>query len=375
MSDLLFLSDHAPAPPIDGGGARTWYMLGHLAQRHRVHLGCMIEDPDDRSVLDRIRRLCAETCFAARPGTELAAWAERVAEEHRVEFAVAVSAAMGGHVPRAAPSIRRRVIDMVRVESDLWRRDASRRPWPLSLLAKRRGQRHLVKQRDAARQFDVILFASQAQASRFRELAPETAARVDHLCDGVDAEHFSPRHDDANPFQNDRGAIVLAGAMDRPSAIEAATWFVGDVLPALRARGLQIALWIVGARPAPAVRRLARPSQVMVTGAVTDIRPYLAHAAVVVAPWQTVEDAPMSVLAAMAMARPVVATPQAIEGLPADPGNDVALASGARGFALAVAAALAGKGAVAMGVRARQRVLASCDWDMQLARLDAALEG
>ena len=65
-----------------------------------------------------------------------------------------------------------------------------------------------------------------------------------------------------------------------------------------------------------------------VTGRVPDTRPYLAVADVVVAPLRIARGIQNKVLEAMAMARPVVATPEAFEGVQATPGRDILLASG-----------------------------------------------
>ena len=68
-----------------------------------------------------------------------------------------------------------------------------------------------------------------------------------------------------------------------------------------------------------------------VTGAVADIRPYVAHAAVAVAPLRIARGIQNKVLEAMAMARPVVASPEAFEGVRATAGRDLLVADGADG--------------------------------------------
>jgi len=67
------------------------------------------------------------------------------------------------------------------------------------------------------------------------------------------------------------------------------------------------------------VRRLAGRDgirlAVRLTGRVADTRPYLAHAALVVAPLRIARGIQNKVLEAMAMGRAVVASPQALAGL------------------------------------------------------------
>jgi glycosyltransferase involved in cell wall biosynthesis len=79
------------------------------------------------------------------------------------------------------------------------------------------------------------------------------------------------------------------------------------------------------------------------------------------------------VLEAMAMARPVVVTPDALEGIDAAPGTEVLLADGAAAFATACLVAASPAGAE-IGVAARERVLRDYVWDERLRAFDALLE-
>ena len=125
-----------------------------------------------------------------------------------------------------------------------------------------------------------------------------------------------------------------------------------------------ITFTIVGRDPAPAVVALAGLPGVTVTGSVDDVRPWLSGAAVVVAPLVSGSGIKNKVLEAMAMARPIVATPLAVEGLAATPDRDVVVADGPAAFAAAVLGLLddpARAAAVAAGGRAL--VEAVYTWD------------
>jgi glycosyltransferase involved in cell wall biosynthesis len=110
---------------------------------------------------------------------------------------------------------------------------------------------------------------------------------------------------------------------------------------------------------------------VQVTGNVPDVRPYLAHAACAVAPLRIARGVQNKVLEAMAMARPIVVTAQAAEGIRAEAGRDFVLASGAAEFAQAVAAQLQQSAAVAC---ARARILQNYDWSRNLGVIDPLLQ-
>ena len=119
--------------------------------------------------------------------------------------------------------------------------------------------------------------------------------------------------------------------------------------------------------PGAAVRALASDA-VLVTGEVPDVRGWLAAADVVVAPLMLARGVQNKVLEAMAMARPVIASPAAAEGI--DHAGTIRVAQGAA----AVIEALSDRaGAARLGQAARARVLARYDWDACLAPLDGMM--
>jgi sugar transferase (PEP-CTERM/EpsH1 system associated) len=273
----------------------------------------------------------------------------------------------------------RRVLDMVDVDSAKWGDYAAGAGWPARLLWRREARTLLEFERRAAAAFDRTLFVSQAEASEFRRLAPEVGERVGWFDNGVDLDRFSPAHDFASPYaaggQHDLSRdIVFTGTMDYWPNVDAMTWFVADVLPMLRQRCPAVRLTIVGANPAPAVRRLAAAEGVSVTGRVADVRPYLQHAALAVAPLRIARGTQNKVLEAMAMGRPTVASAQAFVGLRAAPGRDLLVAEDASAFADRCAAVLDGRHP-GLGAAARAAVVRDYAWEATLAGLEALLDG
>ena len=189
-------------------------------------------------------------------------------------------------------------------------------------------------ERRTVRPFPVVTVVADPDAVALRRLVPGT--RVEVVPNGVDAGRVRPQPElTATP-----GSIVFVGAMSFPPNVEAMRWFVADVLPALRAARPDVTVTIVGRDPDPTVLALAGDPAVTVTGAVDDVRPFLARAAVVIAPMVSGSGIKNKILEAMAMQRPVVATSLAAEGLAAVPGRDIVVADGATAFAAAVAALL-----------------------------------
>lgn len=262
-------------------------------------------------------------------------------------------------------------MDFVDIDSDKWRQYATTKAWPLSWLYRREGERLLVWERKVAAAFDASLFVSATEAADFRKLAPESAARIGYYLNGVDADYFSPERDYPNPYPVAGEAVVFTGAMDYWPNVDAVTWFAHEVMPDLRRQRPNLLFAIVGSRPPPQVRALAALPGVLVTGRVDDVRPWLAHARVVVAPLRIARGIQNKVLEGMAMARTVVATPQALEGIGARVGEEVRCAATAADLVRETLAALDGP---ELGPAARARVLHDFAWDSALARVDQLLE-
>jgi len=262
----------------------------------------------------------------------------------------------------------------VDVDSDKWRQYARSQPWPMSWVYRREARTLLAFERRVAAEMDASVFVSAREATLFRQLAPEAAARVWDVHNGVDTDYFDPARDYPSPYAAGGQVVVFTGAMDYRANVDAVDWFAREVLSALRRRHTAVRFCIVGARPTEAVRRLAALPAVTVTGGVYDIRPYLAHAAVAVAPLRIARGVQNKVLEAMAMARPVVVTPQALEGIECRAGEEVMVADGAAALADCLGAVLSG-GAGTVGEAARRRVVNDYSWEGNLRRFEALLAG
>jgi glycosyltransferase involved in cell wall biosynthesis len=104
----------------------------------------------------------------------------------------------------------------------------------------------------------------------------------------------------------------------------------------------------------------AEAPQVTIVGPVPEIRPWIARAALVVAPLTAGSGTKYKILEAMAMARPVVTTPVGAEGLDLVDGRHAAIALDLDRFAERVALLLARpEQAAAIGAAGREHVLAT----------------
>jgi sugar transferase (PEP-CTERM/EpsH1 system associated) len=397
--DLLFLAHRIPFPPDRGDKIRSWHVLRHLARHATVHLACFADDEADAAHLPALREALGgalgETFVApinpnkllwvakaytgrltineaAMSSAGLQAFVDRILAERPVAGLYAFSVQMARYVP--AGFRRPFVMDFVDFDSAKYADYARKGGLASRLVYEREARKMFALEKATAERADVGLFVSEAEAALFRAGAELPRADIRALSNGIDLAFFDPGAAFA-PLEPQGGPlIVFTGQMNYRPNIEAVTAFADEVLPKLRAARPDLAFAIVGRRPPPAVAALAGRPGVIVTGEVPDVRPWLAAAALVAAPLRIARGIQNKVLEAMAMARPVVASPGAFEGIDALPGRDLLVAEGAEAQAQAILSLLdVPATAKAMGRAARRRMVEHYSWDARLAPLAAML--
>jgi polysaccharide biosynthesis protein PslH len=393
---LLFLCHRLPYPPNKGDKVRSYHFLRHLAERYRVFLGTFVDDPSDWKHVDALTALCADahveslsprvrriaSAMGFLSGEALTlpyfrsrclrAWVQATTRREGISRAFVYSSPMAQYLTDL-PHVRR-FIDFVDLDSAKWGDYARMRRWPVSALCAREAHCLLQFEKDAASRAEAVAFVTDGEVQLFRKEAPEIAERIMAIRNGVDSEYFSPARDFESPYPAGERAIVFTGAMDYWPNVDAVVWFAREVLPEIRLRDPAARFYVVGMNPNATVRHLADDSATVVTGRVGDIRPYLKHARVVVAPLRVARGIQNKVLEAMAMAKATVLTPATAAALSALQGIELEVAGDARGFATKVLQSMDPTRAQRMGILARSRVLADYAWPASFKLLDELLE-
>ncbi|XVJ68827.1 MAG: TIGR03087 family PEP-CTERM/XrtA system glycosyltransferase [Rhizobacter sp.] len=398
MGNLLYLVHRMPYPPNKGDKVRSYHLLKHLAARHQVFLGTFMDDPEDEAHIATLRSLCADVHVErlhpkrARVSSllgllgrdaltlryyrsqALSDWVARTTAQHKMQAAVVFSSSMaqyveGGENLNGAPVL----VDFVDVDSAKWSQYAKERPWPLSWLYRREGRTLLNYERDVALWARRSFFVTESETKLFKQLAPSAADRVEAVSNGVDAQFFTPEPSRRSPYSKDEQTVVFTGAMDYWPNVDAVTWFARDILPGLRQKHPGLRFYIVGRSPDAAVQALASDA-VVVTGTVPDVRPYLQHADVVVAPLRLARGIQNKILEAMAMGRPVVASTACASALNANVGTELVAAEEVADYTRAISALLADREVAGrIGSAGRTCVLQRYSWSAHLAGMDRYL--
>lgn len=397
--ELLFLSHRIPFPPDKGDKIRAHAILKHLARRYTIHLGCFVDDPGDMEHCDNVRaRLGGECIFlplkrpvalaraffgALRNGslTEgyftspvMRRWIESLVRRRSVDKAVIFGSAMAPYVLQEIgldPS--RCVLDMVDVDSDKWAQYARASPAPNRWLYQFEARRLSRLERKAARAFGHTVLVSPHEAATFTRMAPESGSRIRSICNGVDLTYFNPDLPLPTPYAADEIPIVMTGLMDYWPNVQGAEWFARCVFPHIVARVPRAKFYAVGANPKSGFLK-DLGAQAVVTGRVPDVRPYLAHASVAIAPLLIARGVQNKVLEAMAMRRAVIATTAATRALPLADGSELLIQDCPELFAKSVLEVLNGTARSDLGSNARDYVERHHGWNKLMAGFELLLE-
>ena len=341
--DVLYLAHRVPYPPDKGDRIRTYQILRWLSERAAVHLACLADEPVDPSTFDALGRLAERVsivpigpwsrhmgafrslvgggtatvgAFASRAlATVVEAWGR----ETRFHVALASASSMAPYLQ--LPSLRETpaVIDLMDVDSQKWFDYAASSRWPRAWLYRLEGRRLRRMERELATRVRGLLLSSTAEEALFRTSVGN--GPVHAVNNGVDLEYFHLLEPASGP------RCVFVGALDYRPNVDAACWFCREAWPLVLRRRPEARVAFVGRRPVAAVNELGRLPGVEVVGQVADVRPAMSQASVVVAPLRIARGVQNKVLEGLATGKATVASPAALCGVRAIPGEHLLAAS------------------------------------------------
>lgn len=215
----------------------------------------------------------------------------------------------------------------------------------------------------------MVLVTSERERLQLKRLLPRSIIEV--VPNGVDTTVFDMDHgQQATP-----GRIIFTGTMNYYPNVDAVLYFARECWPLIKAQVPGATWQIVGKDPSVEVRALAELPGITVTGAVPDIKRYLADAEVAIAPVLIGSGTRLKILEAMAMRKAVVSTSLGCEGLSVIPGQHIVVADQAQAFAQTVVGLLRDSAQrIALGNAGRALVEAEYSWECCGEKAAHALE-
>ncbi|MEM8724289.1 MAG: TIGR03087 family PEP-CTERM/XrtA system glycosyltransferase [Pseudomonadota bacterium] len=394
MGDILFLAHRIPFPPNRGDKIRAHHLLKKLARICRVHVGCFAESDEDWAAEVDLKQIARSHCIVKRSkplvlaGVEavlaskpvsltafhsarLEKWVRQTLSSEDIDTIVIFSGQMGQYIPDDFAG--RVVIDLCDVDSAKFETyaDAGERVW----LNSREGRLLAKEEERLAERADATILISDAEADLFRSrLQAPSMANVQVIGNGIDAAFFDPSA--VEPLADLAGTegphFTFTGQMDYRPNEQAVLWAIEHLLPVLKSQHAGAQFHVVGRNPTSALEAHSETDGVTIWGEVPDVRPFIAGADCVLAPLLIARGVQNKVLEAMAMARPVLLTPEASTGIAATDDTHW-MVSRADPYAMAARfyAIWYDRGAAKqMGEAAREFVLTHHAWDAMLSPLE-----
>lgn len=398
MESLLYIVHRIPYPPNKGDKIRSYNIFKHLEKRYKIYLCAFVDDEHDWQYVDYFKTRCADSFFIklnpmqARlssltgmlTGESLSVvyyknekfkeWINNIVSNNPIDKILAFSSSMAQYLDEKTMEKQTKIMDLVDVDSDKWRQYALSKKWPGRWIYQREAKKLFEYEKEIIASFDKTTLVSEDEASLLKDLVPEYKDKISYFSNGVDTSYFSPEVKYESPYQGGGKVIVFTGAMDYWANIDAVKWFVEHVFPSTREHINDLSFFIVGSNPVPEVRALAKVSGVIVTGSVVDIRPYVYHSDLVVAPLRIARGIQNKVLEAMSLAKYVLLTSAAAEGIKAIPEEHLFIANGEQEYQQRAVEILENKVDKNVAAQARTLVVNNYSWPGKLEMLDGFLE-
>ena len=163
--------------------------------------------------------------------------------------------------------------------------------------------------------FDTIIAVSDLDKELIHEMSNHDKVFV--VENGVDLDYYKPQSTER------KNRVIFTASMDAFANQNAALYFAEKIFPLLKSKLPSMEFYIVGRAPNQAIIDLGKTDGITVTGAVEDVRPYIAQSLVAVVPILAGGGSRLKILEAMAMGIPVVSTSVGAEGLEVENGKDI----------------------------------------------------
>jgi len=337
---ILFLAQRVPYPPNKGDKLRSFNEIKFLSRYHDISLVCLADNCSDLQQKNELLQYCcsvdivylskvrskintAVALFTKKPLTLSNFYSARLKEivhqklrDEKFDLIFVYCSSMAQYVENITNIPR--MIDFVDVDSEKWVQYVIYARFPMNLIYGLESRRLRAYEKIIAQSFQYCFLVSEKEVDDFRSLVCPIVT-LTHILNGVDLEQFQPSTEPYDP-----NVIVFTGAMDYFANVEAVNYFALEILPSIKLEIPDVKFYVVGSNPAAELLSLASNNpNIIVTGYVDQVQPYMAQAAVFVAPMRIARGVQNKILEAMSMGVPVVTTSLGFEGISAIQGRDI----------------------------------------------------
>lgn len=218
------------------------------------------------------------------------------------------------------------VLDTHNILWQAYRADLDRKQWIPEWWKRRVVALYQSAEEEAWRQFDGLIGINRQEHLYMRRAAPEV--RHFYTPMGVDVEKRWRYR-----WQPEGLRLCCYGGFGSAHNAASAMQCAQKIMPLVWDRFPSAELWIVGSNPPPMLLALQVDRRIQVTGFVDEVQPLLGSMRLMVCPWKGTYGFRSRLVELMAVGVPVVANPDAVDGMEMEHGQGVLLADDDSGLA------------------------------------------
>jgi len=328
---ILHIMPYVPVPPDFGGALRMYHILRHLVQHHDVTMlvsgsqddrGKILHDfgPQLRALhivpiqLDRKywrlwqmgamvkgRSFLGFLAFNKQVQRKI----DELLDQNEFDVIQTEFTFMGGFQIKGKAL---KILDAHNIEHENYRRMWVNARSLLRKIHYYREYKKLSKEEiEACRRYDAVFTTSENDKKILDALVPSVVKFV--VPNGVDTQYFKPSTESEEPY-----SLIFTGMMAYLPNHDGMLYFLDEILPHIQQQIPEVKIYIVGNKPPQELLKRAS-SNVIVTGHVDDVRPFIRRSSVYVVPLRMGSGTRLKVLEAMAMKKPIVTTSIGCEGI------------------------------------------------------------
>jgi len=381
--NILFICPYIPCVGVHAGAGRMYTMIKLLAQRHQVSVITFIDKESELKYVPELEKYCQEVVVIPRKppyrrrhplvlepfvvsefnSSRMGAEIYRLLSERDFDLVQIEYTQMAQYVPdtrrfctlltehEVAFATHRRAFESLPFS---WEKFRSLMGWLMMIDYELK----------ACRRFDKIITLTEADREELLSFEPELDIGVVPMA--VDSAYFTPQDIPEEP-----NSLVFTGYFRHYPNVHGIMRFCREILPLIRRDIPETKLFIVGSSPTDEIIRLGEIDNVVVTGWVEDLKPYIARSSVYVAPLWLGTGMRVKILEAWGMAKPVVTTSVGSRGIDCTPGEDILIADDPQEFAAQTVRLLRDKALrEKLGRNGRKQVEAKYDWEIIIQQVE-----